>query len=394
MSCKKLFDIEQDMLSFINTIDTLDLNEIASTYNRLICDVLYNNQLTENLKRFMCYTLYRFIFLINETTSSNETVYKMLFVLTNCNEANFFGCPCPYDNQILFYKPFLKQMAREGLQNVININMIKNPKECWKGIKQLCDMLFYNEADLVLFNHTIEVIVNQLLLDNMNMLLDCKISTLSEWLPKERCKTFGYLTRYISGKLNEMWDVSSENNYTSPKKINNRNLMYYRKFINQLKRKLYIDEPSINLIPLFSPDNNKPYSFYESNNIICHATKYSSYNQLLDSIHKTNILIKNQEEFIDLWENILYGDIPNLIGDLDIPTKDKVKAEVKEEEVKEEVKEEVEEEVKDEVKEEATEEYTEDEDITEDETDDEFTILQNQRLPQQKGWFSWFSSLL
>jgi len=324
--------IEQDILDFTNKavhfIDTDTntnkdkLDELLDLYNNLCHDTL-NNDMSEDIKEFMFSIIYRLIYFTNELTNQQhkpapnyELTYRMIHELN-----------CVYDAE--FYQPLLKQLAKNAITDIIHINMKERPLDCWQGLPNLLDYIYHADDDETFFQHIVEIIVTRLLVDSVKTALEMQPSTLAFWLPKEKSKHLGYLTHPISYHLYNSW-IKTAGCPESLDRAKTKCLTHYRKLITGLKS--HIDLRAHQQHRSTQQNENTTKSVLATALVTtCEAVqsivqqfvvpqfvgkpknKYNYYTHLLADLCKENFIIK-REEMSQIWDTILYGDMPGLVS--------------------------------------------------------------------------------
>ena len=382
-----LSEIKQQIVDYANNViraSNLETREdkicLAKQYNALCCNVLYNTTLTEQQKLELFIPIYRLIHVTNDFMSSNgsyELAYKQICILGECPR-NFVSAvqrEYEYEYEYNFYRPLMTELAKKAFSEITSINIERRPDDCWREITQLCNYLYYSPHVSIdnkcvdnqsLFNYIIHFIIYQLNEDNSAIQMGITPSTLAFWLPKEKSKRqFGYLTHIISYNMFKKWLMTAEKK-SSLYRAENKCLTHYRKLISKLK--VYLDLNALrNLSEEYKCGDRLDRS--KQADQADHTNEYSSYNHFVYTLCN-EFTSDETQEIIDLWNEVLYGDMPELI----------------EGEVEDEGEGDVEDEGEGDVECEGEGEDEEgDEDEDEDEEDDQTTPQK-----ESKGWFSWF----
>ena len=273
--------------------------------------------MTEKLKEFMFSIVYRLIYFTNDlaneiatttnTSANYELTYKLIHEL-NCIHAVIDD----YDDyDVKFYQPLLEELAKKAFTDITIVNLNVRPFDCWKYLPELLHYIYGNatvdSANINFHHYIIDTIVRRLLIDNIKIKIGMTPSTLAFWLPKEKSKQFGYLTHPISYHLFSSWIKTAED-ISCPSSLDRAKtkcLTHYRKLMTEIKTHLDIDTLralKISSIPIDTVNTN-PNNFW----------KYNSYSYLLSDLCKEHFIETNQE-MSELWETILYGDMPGLIS--------------------------------------------------------------------------------
>ena len=364
--------IEQDILDFTNKAvhfidtntdtntntdtdtdtnkDTLD--ELLVLYNNLCYDTL-NNDMSEEIKEFMFSIIYRLIYFTNELTNLNQTAPNYELTYRMIHELN-----CVYDNG--FYQPLLKQLAKNAITDIIHINMKERPLDCWQGLPNLLDYIYHADDDETFFQHIVEIIVTRLLVDSVKTALEMQPSTLAFWLPKEKSKHLGYLTHPISYHLYNSW-IKTAGCPESLDRAKTKCLTHYRKLITGLKSHIDLRAQHRSTQQHRStPQNENTTKSVLATALVttCEAVqsivqqfvvpqfivpqfvgkpknKYNYYTHLLADLCKENFIIK-REEMSQIWDTILYGDMPGLVSAQAQQQSDIEEEDIEEEDIEEE----------------------------------------------------------
>jgi hypothetical protein len=382
-----------------NNNNTVELYELLDLYHDLCCDILDSeNTTSEKVKEFMFSIVYRLIYFINDLTNqyATETNTPPNYALTYrmIHELN-----CVFDAD--FYQPLLKQLAKNAIADIIQINV---PVDCWRELPHLLHYIYHNndrytpdEEDAEFYDYIIDIIVTRLLIDSVKIKLEMQPSTLAFWLPKEKSKQLGYLTHDISYHLYSTWIKTAEHP-VSLDRAKTKCLTHYRKLITELKSHLDVESlrlqkssyqqletqtQSQSQTPVRSVLSTALVSTVEAVQSIVQKycskpkNKYTSYSHLLSDLCKESFIII-REEMSELWETILYGDMPGLI---DAGQQASEAEHASEAEVKTEAEAEIEAEIEAETEAEA--------EASEAEQEETFIDVKPV-VEQTNGWFSWF----
>jgi hypothetical protein len=435
---KAVHFIENNDNDIDNDNDDDELYKLLDLYHDLCCNILDSN-ISENIKEFNLSIIYRLIYFTNELTNQQATpnyalTYRMIHELN-----------CVFNAE--FYQPLLKQLAKNAITDIIQINLEERPLVCWQELPHLLHYIYYNnerytpdEDDDKFFQHIIEIIVTRLLVDSVKTALDMPSSTLAFWLPKEKSKRLGYLTHPISYDLYSYWIKTAECP-DSLDRAKTKCLTHYRKLITKLKSHLDLEtlraqhskaqhsraqhskaqhskaqqskaqhskaqhskaqhSKAQHSKAQQSPGDTKSVSVLATalvstieavQSIVRHycikpKNKYNSYTHLLSDLCRESFIVK-REEMSQMWHTILYGDMPELISAQAQEQSDIEEDNIEEDNIEEDNIEE------DNIEEDNIEEDNIEEDNIEEEqqqSDDDEELVEITSAAPNVGWFSWF----
>ena len=375
---KAVHFIENNDNDIDNDNDDDELYKLLDLYHDLCCNILDSN-ISENIKEFNLSIIYRLIYFTNELTNQQATpnyalTYRMIHELN-----------CVFNAE--FYQPLLKQLAKNAITDIIQINLEERPLVCWQELPHLLHYIYYNnerytpdEDDDKFFQHIIEIIVTRLLVDSVKTALDMPSSTLAFWLPKEKSKRLGYLTHPISYDLYSYWIKTAECP-DSLDRAKTKCLTHYRKLITKLKSHLDLEtlraqhSKAQHSKAQQSPGDTKSVSVLATalvstieavQSIVRHycikpKNKYNSYTHLLSDLCRESFIVK-REEMSQMWHTILYGDMPELISAQAQEQSDIEEDNIEEDNIEEEQQ----------------------------QSDDDEELVEITSAAPNVGWFSWF----
>lgn len=251
--------IQEKILQFYyQLIRTKNMDELDSMYKELIYEVFNSSKLAREERLNYLDILYKFIANtrdIHEGKGEYDLTYMMIL-----SWATIY-----YEYTDLYkYKDLFNELAKRALEQLIQEQINYNygntvssykspPLGSFKDIKYFLnywrhtrpDTMYSNENHPV-FNHCIYVLNQALALDEYKYNQNIEgLSLVSKWIPREKSKKFGWITRYLALDYyrNHVWlkqsqtdnrDISLSRQVSAEKKA----LTMYRKLTSMLNKEL------------------------------------------------------------------------------------------------------------------------------------------------------------